>query len=165
MWTVCRLCEQGASNTIYVDAGRLMALFQRLCGGGRDMHSSGYVRLQGTTVFNKSMLFKRKAVLIEGLNEQQVREEEENSWTFNQPPSTCSPHTQGFYVNWKPLFLQCLLNSYMVPKPRLHFVFNWKPQLFWTILWLCWLVMLCRVSIFSYAERITFRSRNWKLKR
>lgn len=76
------------------------------------MHSSGYVRLQGTMVFNKSMLFKRKAVLIEGLNEQQVREEEENSWTFNQPPSTCSPHTQGFYVNWKPLFLQCLQKNH-----------------------------------------------------
>jgi len=77
------------------------------------MHSSGYVWLQGTMVFNKSMLFKRKGVLIEGLNEQQVREEGENSWTFNQPPSTCSPDKQGFYENWKPLFLQCLLKTHI----------------------------------------------------
>ena len=76
------------------------------------MHSSGYVRLQGTMLFNESMLFKRKGVLIEGLNEQQVREEGENSWTFRQPPSTCSPHKQGFYENWKPLFLQCLLKTH-----------------------------------------------------
>lgn len=59
------------------------------------------------------MLFKRKGVLIEGLNEQQVREEGENSWTFNQPPSTCSPDKQGFYENWKPLFLQCLLKTHI----------------------------------------------------
>lgn len=76
------------------------------------MHSSGYVRLQGTVVFNKSMLFKRKGVLIEGLNEQQVREEGENSWAFNQPQSTCSPHKQGYYENWKPLFLQCLRRTH-----------------------------------------------------
>ena len=76
------------------------------------MHSSRYLWLQGTMVFTKSMLFKRKGVLIEGLNEQQVREEGENSWTFNQCPSTCSPHKQGYYENWKPLFLQCLRKTH-----------------------------------------------------
>ena len=55
-------------------------------------------------MFNKPMLFKRVWVLVEGLNEQQVREEGENSWTFNQPQSTYSPRQQGicFYQIWKP---------------------------------------------------------------